>query len=177
MNMNELIKQLSKRGLFLKSGLSDSELSAIEKEFGFIIPPDLRKLLQWIVPRNWHSISTLRKAIEWPWEGMAFDIEYNDFWHKSWGEKPTTLNEQLNVAKAFYDQYPQLIPIYSHRYMPATPVETGNPVFSVYQTDIIYYGYDLKSYLELELGLRTYDSLFSENHPFKHIDFWSDMVE
>lgn len=188
MTIQEVTEKITKRAqAILKripfiSVLNESELSSIENEFGFIFPPDLRNLLQMPFPKggsfiNWHSRSSIRKAMEWPWEGIAFDIENNNFWHKSWGEKPTALSEQLDVAKSFYDQYPKLIPIYSHRYMPATPVEAGNPVFSVYQTDIIYYGYDLASYLEVEFGFRKYDSLFSAEHTFKYIDFWSDMVE
>jgi len=38
------------------------------------------------------------------------------------------------------------IPVYSHRYLPSEPKATGNPVLSVHQTDIIYYGNDLASY-------------------------------
>ncbi len=76
---------------------------------------------------------------------MAFDIENNGFWLEAWGPKPEVLSDQLRIAKEHYDQAPKLIPIFSHRYIPATPSEIGNPIFSVYQTDIIYYGYDLLS--------------------------------
>jgi hypothetical protein len=43
-----------------------------------------------------------------------------------------------------------MIPVYSHRYLPAEPCEAGNPVFSIYQTDIIHYGYDLADYFARE---------------------------
>ena len=56
------------------------------------------------------------------------------------------------------------------------PTSAGNPVFSVYQMDIIYYGYDLASYLEHEFDFRSYESLFSDEHPFRRIEFWSDVV-
>lgn len=42
---------------------------------------------------------------------------------------------------------PRLLPIYSHRYLLAEPCRAGNPVFSVYQSDIIVYGTDLRTYL------------------------------
>ena len=48
---------------------------------------------------------------------------------------------------------PRLIPIYGHRMMPDEPQEPGNPVFSVHQTDIIHYGFDLADYLRHEFGL------------------------
>jgi hypothetical protein len=37
-----------------------------------------------------------------------------------------------------------------HRMMPAEPHLSGNPVFSVHQTDIIVYGKDLRDYLTHE---------------------------
>lgn len=190
MTLNEITEKLSERvkralsRMPFITRLNESELSAIENEFGFIFPPDLRFFLQTPVPKggsfvNWHSMSSIRKAMEWPWEGIAFDIENNVFWYDSWGEKPDNLHEQLEVAKSFYDKYPKLIPIYAHRYMPATPTEAGNPIFSVYQTDIVYYGYDLASYLDVEFGFKRYESLFPKENPyehFKHIEFWSDMA-
>ncbi len=45
-----------------------------------------------------------------------------------------------------------MIPVFSHRYLPDDPNEAGNPVFSVYQTDIIYYGADLLDYFENEFA-------------------------
>jgi hypothetical protein len=48
---------------------------------------------------------------------------------------------------------PKLIPIYHHRMMPDEPHLKGNPVFSVWQTDIIYYGFDLEDYLRHEFVL------------------------
>jgi len=41
---------------------------------------------------------------------------------------------------------PPLVPIYGNRYISNEPLLAGNPVLSVWQTDIIYYGYDLASY-------------------------------
>jgi hypothetical protein len=37
--------------------------------------------------------------------------------------------------------------------IPDDPHLEGNPVFSVHQTDIIYYGYDLEDYLRHEFDL------------------------
>ena len=36
--------------------------------------------------------------------------------------------------------------------MPDRPHLNGNPVLSVYQTDIVYYGFDLDDYLRHELA-------------------------
>jgi hypothetical protein len=50
---------------------------------------------------------------------------------------------------------PRLVPVFSHRYLPAEPHLSGNPVLSVYQTDIIYYGSNLKRYIAHEFGNLT----------------------
>lgn len=47
--------------------------------------------------------------------------------------------------------WPRLIPIYAHRFTPAAPSPSESPVFSVWQTDIIYYGANLLEYLTNEL--------------------------
>jgi hypothetical protein len=61
----------------------------------------------------------------------------------------------LEDAKALVEEdvkkAPRLIPIYGYRMMPDRPHLTGNPVLSVYQTDIIYYGFDLDDYLRHDL--------------------------
>ena len=84
----------------------------------------------------------------------------------------------MEVAKA-----PRLIPILSHRYMPDDPPLAGNPVFSVYQTDIIYYGYDLASYFESEFpggqegrpggGIYQPDVFRKQPRPIR---FWDEIV-
>lgn len=77
---------------------------------------------------------------------MIFDIEHNAFWLKAWGQKPNVLADAVEVAREAVAKAPTLIPILAHRYIPDDPPLAGNPVFSVCQTDIIYYGYDLASY-------------------------------
>lgn len=69
-----------------------------------------------------------------------------------------------------------MIPIYAHRYIPTTPLESGNPVFSIMQTDIIYYGTNLINYFcnEFNLDKKLYDQ--SQETP-KYIKFWSYLAE
>jgi len=62
--------------------------------------------------------------------------------------------------------------------LPDRPPAPGNPVFSVYQTDIIYYGGDLENYLCNEyhyyFGTPQYVALPSQ---IRSIEFWSWLVE
>jgi len=177
----DIIDKLKTKGVKFSNGLSDREVSAIENNFDFVFPPDLRQFLHTAVPLgdafvNWRSMQDVQRRIAFVWEGISFDIQRNLFWCSGWGEKPEKLAEQLRVAEEHFKTYPKLIPIYSHRYIPSLPTLAGNPVFSVLGTDIINYGYDLTSYLEHEFGFRSYESLFSKEHPYRKILFWSEFV-
>lgn len=175
-----LIELLRNKGIIFTKGLSDKEILDIEETFMFIFPPDLKLFLQIALPIsngfvNWHSTKDVKSRLDWVFEGIAFDIRNNAFWHADWGEKPDSLAEQIHIAELFYNNCPKLIPIYSHRFLPASPCEMGNPVLSIYQTDIIYYGNDLLTYLCNEFGIRNYKSSFQKEEP-KHIEFWSDFL-
>lgn len=68
---------------------------------------------------------------------------------------------------------PTIIPIYGHRGMAAINV-LNNPVFSIVDTDIIYYGYNIINYLEIEFGIKKYDSINLRN--ITYIPFWFDLI-
>jgi hypothetical protein len=69
---------------------------------------------------------------------------------------------------------PQLLPLYAHRFLPAGHGTHGNPVLSIWGTDIIYYGKDLADYISHEFD-EGYEH--SENyHPKRAIAFWQDFV-
>jgi len=174
----------SKLGIRFDIGLSDSEIGQVEDKYGFEFPPDLRDLLQFGLPINsgfinWRNDSEdeIRGRLDWLFEGIYFDVGHNSFWLEEWGEKPTNPKDALRIVKGHVDKAPKLIPIYSHRYIPDAPNEKGNPVFSVYQTDIIVYGEDLGTYLQNEFaGSQERNRIFSTGKA-KYIDFWSKLVK
>ena len=73
-----------------------------------------------------------------------------------------------------YEKAPNIIPIYGHRYIPYVKGCSDVPVFSIRGCDIIYYGENLISYLEIEFGIKDFDDL--DYDKCKHIDFWSDIM-
>jgi hypothetical protein len=155
----ETIAWLSGHGTQLSAPMGLPELIAIEEKYEFEFEPDHREMLLNAVPvgkgwMDWRSSSEefVRGKLSWPLEGMLFDVENNAFWPSSWGLRPALLEDALQVARAQFLQWPTLVPLYSHRYMPAAPSESGAPVFSVYQTDVIYYGENLLSYVKSEFG-------------------------
>jgi hypothetical protein len=57
------------------------------------------------------------------------------------------------------------------------PNESGNPIFSIYQLDIIYYGTNLEHYFANEFRYTKSGSYELENYPEKKIEFWSKRAE
>ena len=102
---------------------------------------------------NWLTdTDALEGQFAWLWEGLQFDIEHNDLWLSAWGAKPAPLEVRNDRARALVEAAPKLIPIYGHRYLLAEPCAAGNPVFSVYQSDIVVYGANLRDYLLVEFA-------------------------
>jgi hypothetical protein len=156
----DIIDLLKGQGVSFAPGLTDTEVSSVESEFSFRFPPDLRAFLQTALPSgphfpNWRSedAADLRDRFEIPRRGIFFDIERNGFWLPEWGPRPDSMTDALQFADNLLASAPKLIPILGHRMMPDDPQAEGNPVFSVHQTDIIYYGYDLEDYLRHEFNL------------------------
>jgi hypothetical protein len=144
-------------------------------------PPDLRAFLTEGLPLgkgfpDWRNptSSTIREQLDWPFEGIAFDIGQNAFWLDAWGVRPKHLDDAVEVARIIIAAAPRLIPIIGHRYIPAEPSIEGNPIFSVYQTDIICYGTDLATYLRCEFHQLAYADALAR--PPRSIPFWSDLV-
>jgi hypothetical protein len=95
------------------------------------------------------------------------------FWPASWGERPSDSRVAEDLAREQLARVPRLVPIYSHRYLAAGRTHAPSPVFSVYQTDVIYYGDDLFDYVAHEFKVPPL-------HPLQlreRVPFWSDLAE
>src|SRR6185437_5310934 len=172
----DVIALLKGVGLEFDSGLTDLELEIAEKKFNFRFPPDLRAFLHTALPTgkhfpNWRSgdETEIRERLGWPLHGCLFDVEHSDFWLPEWGKRPEMLSDAFTIVTEMIAEAPKLIPIYSHRFIPEEPSEAGNPIFSVYQMDIIYYGFDLDDYLRHEFDLPGRKEWPAQVRPIK---FW-----
>jgi len=186
---NYIISALTAKGVEFDPGLTNDEVSDVETKFAFHFPPDLRLFLQTSLPASagfvhWRlGLASKAKAnniiarLNQPLEGALFDVKYNsELWYTMWGPKPATHEERVSIVKQHYAACPRLIPVYSHRFLPDRPNEVGNPVYSVHQTDIIYYGYDLASYFAKEFRFSLPSFFQPTKHP-KIIEFWNGYTE
>ncbi len=184
MTFNDAQTVLATAGVQIAAGLTDDEFLRVERRFGFQFPPDLRAFLatglpvsgRWVDWRN-SDEAAIRERLNWPLEGICFDIEHNQFWLDDWGERPADLHEAFDVARRAVAEAPVLIPICSHRYIPAEPSDPDNPVFSVYQTDIIYYGADLMDYLQNEFSYYFGRAEYAITKTPRRVRFWSRLAE
>lgn len=178
----EAIKGLRMAGISMLGGLSDTEVDDIQNTFGFQFPPDLLMLLRLAVPKGdgfpaWHgSYSEIGDLLQRPIDHICWDVEHNAHWRSSWGPRPASMAEALQLARHHLTAAPKLVPVYSHRYIPTQPSSFGNPVFSVYGTDVIYYGFDLPSYLAKEFGIPCPTWTAEAPRPVPFWDYYLDEI-
>ena len=182
------IERLREAGVRLEPGLSETELNSVQYRFSFKFCAGHRRLLSLVLPTDsadgssdswpdWRSGSDedLRTRLNWPVEGVIFDVLKNGFWLASWGARPVTAAEAAAKGREMLETVPRMVPIYGHRYLPADPAPENPPVFSIYQTDVIYYGDDLLDYVAHEFRVGPLHASPITEH--RRVPFWSDLAE
>jgi hypothetical protein len=98
---------LREAGIAIAPGLTPDEADEAEAVIGAKFPPDLRAFLSEGLPigkrfPNWREpdSAAIRDQLDWPFEGIAFDITNNVFWMDAWGARPSELAHALEVARA-----------------------------------------------------------------------------
>jgi hypothetical protein len=189
-------------------GLSEQEIVAIEQHYHTHFPPDYRLFLQMLhsvdrlrvgaryvddktmipitTPSFYHwqrDTQAIQTAYAWLVEGLVFDVQQNDLWAQSWGAKPNTAEAQEVRMRELVNAASKLIPIFEHRYLLAEPCKTGNPVISIYQSDMIFYGTDLHNYFLTDFGKLTgVESTGSSQltqvkfEEYRMIPFWGEFL-
>jgi hypothetical protein len=167
--------------LYGARGLSPDQIASIEGQLGFRVPDDFAYLFQNLqdpgeVLFPWSKFDKRRydASIRWVLRGIEFDIE-NELWLERWGNRPASLSAALEIAQRDFETWPRLLPIFGHRFLAAEPCLSGNPVFSIMQTDIIYYGANLAHYLLNEFVDHDH-ALHTQAQKIRKIDVWSDFA-
>ena len=110
---------------------------------------------------NWNDEQTIEEKSHWAYDTIFYDVAEEDgVWLKSWGERPKNKKEQEKIFAEWYNKAPKLLPIKAHRFIVSEPLASDNPILSIWGSDTIVYGWNLKSYLLREIGhhLSIYDS-------------------
>lgn len=171
-------------------GLTDAEIARIEQAYELEFADDHRGFLAAGLPLgapgrsggsghepwpDWRSgdPADLRRRLDWPVEGVLFDVEHGAFWHDPWGPRPASVGEALRTAQGHLSSVPTMIPVCGHRYLPAGRGTSGHPVLSMYQTDIIVYGTDLADYIRCEFSGWH---ISADWKPPPLVPFWSDFL-
>jgi len=162
-------------------GYSQVELEELQARWGLRFPPDLVELLRLQRPLvggrgsfDWllSDSAVIQDRIDWPFNSFWFDVEQGQGWWPEWGKKPSSEAEQRERLRQIFNKAPKLIPLFGHRYVSEEPHEAGNPVFSVYQMDVICYGINLEDWLHREQhGWST-----KPWQRIKEIRFWSEAL-
>jgi len=179
-HIKDILTILRTRGVEIQKGLSEHELIRIESIISCRIPPDLRDLLGAGLPTsegfpNWRDLSetAVLEEVNWPLEGLLFEVQHGSLWLSEWGERPEDAGRAIDMVKPILRSAPRLIRVYLHRYLPCEPCAHGNPVISVYGSDIVYYGVDIVDYFNIEFGDENYRH--SVDAP-RRIRFWSRFI-
>lgn len=176
--VEQAVAELRDAGAQLAPGLSVAERATIEARWRITFSADHARLLELGVPVgegwvDWRgSEDRIRARLQAPVAGLLFDVTHNGFWPASWGARPDDPDAASEVALACLLEWPRLVPLYGHRYLPPGPHPSPSPVLSVVQSDVIRYGCDLLEWVRREfLGVPL-----PEPRPGPDVPHWSRLA-
>ncbi len=178
----KIIKKLKAKGVVFEPGLKDKDLKEIEYRYNIHFPEELKRLFTYALPisegfYNWRDFSPenvglINFAIETPYLGIKGNIE-EILWNNQWGREPENMIVRNDIILSKMQNAPKLIPLYKHRYLSGL-YDYDNPVFSICDADIIYYGRNLAEYFDREFSNKIYSVIPYDE--VKFVDFWSDLI-
>jgi hypothetical protein len=137
-------------------GMTVSEIDAAESALGISFAVDHRDLLLLGVPiagPDWRhpESAEVAKSLSAPTEGALFDVRMNTLWPTSWGPRPADELSAESIAAIKIAEWPRMVPLWRHRCTRAG-APSGDPVFSIMQTDCVLYGENLADWARIEFG-------------------------
>ena len=157
--------------------MKDEQIDALEKKYAIKFMPEHREFLKILhtIDRkerlehkndgeiiieerpffyNWLTDEEeIREKFEWPYRTILEDIlGANKVWLKSWGKRPASDEDKEAIFSTWFNKTPKLLPLTSHRFLVSDLNLEDRPVLSIWGSDIIVYGWDLRLYLLNELS-------------------------
>lgn len=178
----DIILKLKDIGIVFERGMSQQEIDQVEKRYHIVFPTELQQFYSLGLPvsdgfYDWRSVNAeeikqINRALMAPIFGLQMDLENGEFWCEDWGKQPLDIKAAQSILLTKYNEAPKLVPIRGHRYITVMPQNKTNHIFSILHSDIICYGENLKSFLEIEFGIKPYDDTMH----CEYVDFWSDLL-
>lgn len=154
-------------GVKFDKGLKFEEIELIEHKFNLKFPEEWKNFYSKVIPisegfYDWRdssqkNIEYIKKKIEEPYVNIMECTE-NIYW---------------DIMKEKIQKAPVLIPIFSHRYLTSC-FEIANPVLSICDQDVIYYGASLEEYFAIEFGDKKLKDM--DCSKLKAIPFWDEII-
>lgn len=206
-------------------GMKEEDINATEEKYGIRFMPEHREFLKILhtIDRkeeieynidgkptinkrpffyNWLTDDEqIKEKLEWPYETILQDIqEVNNVWLQSWGKRPETDEAREGIFSVWFNKAPRLLPLTLHRFLVSESYLADRPVLSVWGSDIIVYGWDMRLYLlnelsvHLNLSTLVYFDEYGIYYPEdinelkeikerayldaakKHIPYWKEMI-
>ncbi|WP_425827518.1 hypothetical protein [Streptomyces fractus] len=154
----QLLDRIAGFGVTIEPGLTEAEIAAAERRWGFRFAPEHRTLLAVGQPADseednwpdWRDLDSGRisELMEWQARGVESQVDRSNFWHPSWGSRPDDPAVALALAREHTAVLPILVPVDGWRFLPEAAHGTGNPVLSFFGpgTDVLAVGRDLAHY-------------------------------
>lgn len=165
-------------GVEIARGLRPEEFDGIEQQWGFRFAADHRAFLAGGLPvgqgwPDWRAPDplALRDALNWPVDGLLFDVEHNGWWYRAWPARPEATADALEVAYGLLRRAPQLVPLHGTYYVPDASEGAGHPVLDVFRSAVRPLGADLVDWVERSFGSGGPGS----RDPKVTVAFWSDL--
>lgn len=166
-------------------GMTNNQINEVEKKYSIQFTPEHREFLEILhtIDRkeiienkdewgdeiteypffyNWlEDHEEIKEKLNWPYETILRDVVgRNGVWLKSWGKKPDSEQEKTKIFTDWYNHSPTLLPLTSHRFIISNANLKYRPILSIWGSDIIIYGWSLRTYLLNELNY--------------HLDIWTE---
>lgn len=189
-------------------GLSDDEIDTVEEKHGIKFTPEHREFLKILhtvdrkepieytepfeedaeeliryIPYfyNWlQDEELIREQFNWPLTSIMQDVMgANKVWLKSWGEYTDDEQKATTIVTGWLDKAPKLLPLTSHRFLVSDTSLDYRPVLSVWGSDVVVYGWNLRSYLlnELREELNVQQLVYNEEDNMEYIELLPEVQE
>ena len=180
----DIVEQMKKQGIAFQENVTPQQLDQVQQRYGIVFPEELRRFYMMGMPVSDGFVRWLEESPEYvefvkrklraPVRGVLTAVELEEVWPVCWGERPSEEDRALELAGEQLRSAAELIPLYAHRYAVCLEGTGDAPVLSVYGGDIIYYGANLKNWLQIEFCGLSRRTVFESELPV--IPGWQGLI-